>query len=241
MKNIFKICFVLTLFAFVSCKKDEVQKPKVIYKTPSKSDVVIRDSSQVLVADLPIQMPGTNYLIYPIASMNIYEKNIKASYGSSSNGNEMSFKISNYSEFEITGYLQNLKFQEVNSDALRALTDKPVLIQTVTYLKSVFDKAKQNVLIYTLADSDTNRDGKLDSNDIKSIYISDISGENFTKLSLDFQELIDWNLVESKNRLYFRTVEDTNKNGKFDKNDVIHYHFADLNNKDWKVSDYSPI
>ena len=31
------------------------------------------------------------------------------------------------------------------------------------------------------------------------------------------------------------------RNGKFDKNDIIHYHFADLSNKDWKVSDYSPI
>ena len=241
MKNIFKICFVLALLVFVSCKKDEVQKPKVIYKTPSKSDVVIRDSSQVLIADLPIQMPGTNYLIYPIASMNIYEKNLKSSYGSSARGNEMSFTISNYSEYEITGYLQNLKFQEVNSDSLIALTDKPVLIQTATYLKSVFDKTKQQVLVYTLSDSDTNGDGKLDSNDVKSLYISEISGGNFTKLSLDFQELIDWSLVESKNHLYFRTVEDTNKNGKFDKDDVIHYHFVDLNSKDWKVSDYLPI
>jgi hypothetical protein len=54
-------------------------------------------------------------------------------------------------------------------------------------------------------------------------------------------ELIDWNLVESKNRLYFRSIEDTNKNGEFDKNDVIHYHFIDLSSKDWKVQDYSPI
>ena len=229
------------LLTLVSCKKEEVQKPKVIYKTPAKTDAIARDSSQVLIADLPIHMPGTNYLIYPIASMNIYEKNIKSSYGSSSNGNEMSFKISNYSEFEITGYLQNLKFQEVSSDSLKALTDKPILIQTVTYLKSVSDKTKQQVLIYTLADSDTNRDGKLDNSDIKTLYISDISGDNFTKLSVDFQELIDWSLIESKNRLYFRTIEDTNKNGKFDKNDIIHYHFADLSNKDWKVSDYSPI
>ncbi len=229
------------LLTLVSCKKEEVQKPKVIYKTPVKTDAIARDSSQVLIADLPIQMPGTNYLIYPIASMNIYEKNIKSSYASSSNGNEMSFKISNYGEFEITGYLQNLKFQEVSSDSLKALTDKPILIQTVTYLKSVSDKTKQQILIYTLADSDTNRDGKLDNSDIKTLYISDLSGENFTKLSVDFQELIDWNLIESKNRLYFRTIEDTNKNGKFDKSDIIHYHFADLSNQDWKVSDYSPI
>ena len=76
MQNIFKSCFVLLLLTFVSCKKEEADKPKVIYKAPAKTQAVVRDSLQVLIADLPVQMPGTNYLIYPIASMNIYEKSI---------------------------------------------------------------------------------------------------------------------------------------------------------------------
>jgi hypothetical protein len=46
-------------------------------------------------------------------------------------------------------------------------------------------------------DADTNRDGKLDSSDIKSLYLSEISGR-FTKVSMDLQELIDWNLIDSK-------------------------------------------
>jgi hypothetical protein len=60
-------------------------------------------------------------------------------------------------------------------------------------------------------DADTNRDGKLDSSDIKSLYLSEISGKRFTKVSMDLQELIDWNLIDSK--AAFRTVEDTNKMG----------------------------
>ena len=151
------------------------------------------------------------------------------------------FRISNYSENEITGYLRNFKFQEIGSDSIKSLTDKTVLIQTATYLKTVSDKSKQQIMVYTLSDMDTNKDGKLDSNDIKSLYISEISGNRFTKISSDFQELIDWNLIESKNRLYFRTIEDTNKNGEFDKNDIVHYHFLDLTSKDWKVLDYNPI
>jgi hypothetical protein len=111
----------------------------------------------------------------------------------------------------------------------------------VTFLKSVADKTKQQILVYTLADMDTNKDGKLDTSDIKSLYLSEISGKRFTKVSTDFLELVDWSLVESENRLYFRTIEDANKNGEFDKNDVMHYHFIDLSGKDWKVSDYNPI
>jgi hypothetical protein len=52
-------------------------------------------------------------------------------------------------------------------------------------------------MVYTIYDVDTNRDGKLDTNDIKSLYLSDI-GKNFTKISANFQELIDWNLIDSK-------------------------------------------
>lgn len=241
MKNLSKYLFLVFLITCISCK-EEVEKPKVIYGNPTKQKAQPKtDASQVEIADLPIQMQGTNYLIHPIAGLNIYGGNTKSKYESTSNVNGISFKISNYSEYEITGYLRNLKFQEIGSDSIKSLTDKPILIQTATYLKSVSDKVKQQVLVYSLADLDTNKDDKLDVNDIKSLYISEVSGNRFTKISEDFQELIDWNLIESKNRLYFRTVEDTNKNGQFDKDDVIHYHYLDLSNKEWKVFDYNPI
>jgi hypothetical protein len=88
---------------------------------------------------------------------------------------------------------------------------------------------------------DTNRDTKLDANDIKSLYISTISGANFKKLSTTMQELIDWNLVESNSRLYFRTIEDTNQNGQFDKNDRINYNYVDLLSPDFTIKSYDPI
>lgn len=241
MKNVNRIFIAIAVVLFASCKKEVDEKPKVIYENASKSakaEVKV-DTAQIAVADLPIQLQGTNYLIHPIGDLNIYGGSSKVRYDSGSNVNDISFKISNYGENEITGYLRNFKFQEIGSDSLKTLTDKPVLIQTATYLKAVADKTKQQILVYTLADMDTNKDGKLDANDIKSLYISDISGDKFTKISADFQELIDWSLLESKNRLYFRTIEDTNKNGEFDKNDVVHYHY--LNLSDWKVSKYNPI
>jgi len=242
MKNTHILFFGIAVL-FASCQKEAPEKPKVIYENASKSEkaAVKVDTAQIEIADLPIQLQGTNYLIHPVGDLNIYGGNSKARYDSASNVSDLSFKISNYGENEITGYLRNLKFQEVGSDSIRALTDKPVLIQTATYLKSVSDKTKQQILVYTLADMDTNKDGKLDASDIKSLYLSDISGTRFTKISSDFQELVDWSLVESKSRLYFRTIEDTNKNGEFDKNDVVHYHYVELTSKDWKVLDYKPV
>jgi len=230
----------ISLLLLASCK-EEIEKPKVIYDASKEGrEITKTDSTQIKIADLPIQMEGTNYLIHPVGDLSVYEKGSKTKYGSSS-VNDLSFTISNASENEITGYLQNLKFQKIGSDSIKALTDKPVLIQTATYLKAISDKINKQIMVYAMMDMDTNKDGKLDVSDITTLYLSDISGEKLTKVSADFQELIDWNLIESQKRLCFRTVEDTNKNGKFDSNDVVHYNYIDLTSKDWKAESYNPI
>ncbi|MFV8353851.1 hypothetical protein [Flavobacterium sp. XS2P14] len=230
----------IAILLLASCK-EEVEKPKVTYDETSKArELVKADSTQIQIADLPLQMEGTDYLIHPVGDLSIRERGVKSRYGSSS-VNDLSFTISNYGEFEITGFLQNLKFQKVDSDSIKKLTEKPVLIQTATYLKSVANKTNNQIMVYTMVDMDTNKDGKLDTSDIKALYLSKISGEKFTKISSDFQELIDWKLIESNNRLYYRTVEDTNKNGQFDKKDVVNYYFIDLSKKEWKIIGYEPV
>lgn len=240
MKTLAVALINISILLLVSCKK-EVEKPKVIYNSSNNDKSITKiDSTQIAIADLPIQMEGTNYLIHPVGDLRVYEKGTKVKYGSSS-VIDLSFTVSNLGDDEITGYLQNLKFQKIDSDSIQSLTDKPALILTVTYLKAIAEKTNKQILVYTMYDVDTNKDGKLDTSDIKSLYLSDISGANFTKISADFQELIDWNLIESKNRLYFRTVEDTNKNGQFDKNDVVQYGYINLLAKDWEVVNYEPI
>lgn len=236
MKNIFTISLILTFLFFVSCKKQEQEKPKVIYETSKEKTTVKIDTTQIKVADLPIHMEGTNYLIFPVGNLKNDGKGYKSSYEA-----EEGFTVSNYGEYQITGFLQNLKFQEIGKDTIYALTDKTVLIQTATYLKTIADKSKKQLMVYSLVDMDSNKDNKLDLDDLKAIYISDISGKNFTKLSADFQELIDWKVVEVKSRLYFRTIEDTNKNGEFNKDDKVHYYFVNLLDKECKAQEYNPI
>jgi hypothetical protein len=240
MKKIHITIIGIAILLLTSCK-EEVEKPKVTYDGTNRAKELSKaDSTQIQIADLPLQMEGTEYLLHPIADLSIRERGVKSRYGSSS-VNDLSFTISNYGEYEITGFLQNIKFQKVDSDSIKKLTERPVLIQTATYLKSVADKTNNQIMVYTMVDMDTNKDGKLDTSDIKALYLSDISGDRFTKMSSDFQELIDWKLIGSKNRLYFRTVEDTNKNGQFDKNDVVNYYYINLSNREWKIIGYEPV
>jgi len=232
--------YIIAITAFLaSCTEKEKTTPKVIYEDTKAKVTTKTDSSQIKIADLPIHMEGTKYLIHAIGDVRIYEGNTRA-YGSSKT-NSVSYAISNYNRFELTGYFENLKFQHIDSTALKPLTDKKIQMQTVTFLNTVADKTKKQILVYSLVDMDTNKDGKLDANDIKCLYISEINGNKFEKLSAEFQELIDWNIVEAQNRLYYRTIEDINKNGAFDKNDLVHYYYVDLLSPDWKTEKYDPI
>lgn len=224
---------LFSLVAVVSaCREQEPEKPKVIYRDAKTTAPATADTTSIAIADLPLHITGTDFLIHPIGDLRI---DSKSRYSSSAAGNGISYNVSNYSEFELTGYMSNLKFQKTDSDSLTVLTDKAVLIQSARVVTEKYQK----LLVYTLADMDTNKDNKLDTSDVQSLYISEASGQGFTKLSKDFEELIDWKHIESKGRLYFRTIEDTNKNGEFDKDDVIHYYHVDL--KDLKVSDYNPV
>jgi hypothetical protein len=239
MKNISKYTFISLITLLVSCK-EEVTKPKVSYDSSKQKTEVKVDTTQIAVADLPINFEGTNYLIHPIGDIINYE--VTSKYDSSSRSDyQQNFKVSNYNDYQITGYLKDLEFQEIGSDSVRTLAVKPLMIESATYLKSVSDKSGQQLIVYILSDTDSNKDLKVDQDDLKALYISTIAGLKFTKLTSDFEELLDWSLIESKSLLYFRTIEDTNKNGKFDKKDSIHYHFVNLIDKDWKVQNYKPI
>lgn len=230
MKNYIYILLVSSVVLF-SCKEEKA-KPKVKY-TNKEAKTPVKDTTKLEVADLPIQFNGSNVLIYTIGNLTLGDINKKGSYETTSYEGVAGFNVSNSMENEITGYLQNIKFQAVGSDSLHVLTDKVMLIERVSFIKN------HKMLMYILADSDTNQDGVIDSNDIKSLYISNELGEDFTKISTDLQELVDWKHIEATNKIYFRTIEDANKNGEFDKKDKIHYHF--LNLKDNKVSEYFPL
>lgn len=234
------IILAFTSLFITSCGNEE--KPKVIYPEHGNAETteLKKDSTLIEIADIPIHIDSTQYLIHPIGEYKIYGKRGKSYFGSSNYGSG-SFSISNYNRYEITGDLHNLKFQKIDSENLTTLTKQNIRIKSITFLRDIFDNTNKQILIYRILDKDSNRDNKLDDNDINSLYISNIDGTNFTKLTAEFQELIDWKVLEIMNRLYFRSIEDTNKNGEFDKEDKIHYQYVDFNLDKQKVTEYQPI
>jgi hypothetical protein len=239
-KNIIiQLILGISLLFIVSCKKEVQDKPKVNYDSVSKTvPKTETQDKKIILADLPIEIDGINEVIYPVGSFSVSKGSSKVEYSKS---DRYDFTISNYSEYEIAGKMSNLKFQSLNSDSLKVLTTKPVMIERIAYLKPIADKLKKQYFIYNLVDKDSNKDGNLDESDIKSLYMSAVNGENFSKLTLDYQELIDWNLIVSQNKIYFRTIEDSNKNGAFATDDKLHYYYLDLSKPEAKPIEYFPV
>lgn len=234
------IILAISLTAVVSCKK-ETETPKVIYETEKQTAQVSYqkiDSTEIKIADLPVKFTGTNYLLHPIGNVRIYNTGSSRSSSSKINS-QVSYKISNYSTPEITGFINNVMFQHKDSLDLKPLTANRMEILSINYLDELALKTNKQYLIYTLVDVDTNKDGRYDDSDIKTLYISKINGTKFTKLTPNLHELLDWQVIDEK--LYFRSVEDINKNGEFDSKDAIHYSFINLLSEQWQPQTYNPL
>ena len=54
-------------------------------------------------------------------------------------------------------------------------------------------------------------------------------------------ELVDWKIIETNARLYYKTIEDSNKNGQLDATDKILYHYVNLLDSNWKSIEYFPV
>lgn len=230
----------VSLIAVVSCKKEN-ETPKVIYENKKNTAEVNYqkiDSTEIQIADLPIKFSDTNYLLHPIGNVRVYNTGSSRS-GSSKTNSQVSYKISNYSTPEITGLIANVMFQHKDSLDLRPLTANRMEILSINYLDELALKTNKQFLVYTLVDVDTNKDGRYDDNDIKTLYISNINGTKFTKLTPDLHELLDWEVIDEK--LYFRSIEDINKNGEFDSKDTVHYSFINLLSEDWQPESYNPL
>ncbi|WP_323758434.1 hypothetical protein [Roseivirga sp.] len=220
-------------------------KPTVAYPTDDNGQVgeqaLIVDSTLVLTGDLPVYFDSTDYLLFPIGEIQVSSNAGSKLYLGSGSSRDFSFSTGYLSGSSYTGSLSKIMIQHLDSSNFRPITEQQLKIRSFQFLESIHKKTGQQLVVMTVTDRDTNNDGKLTNDDIESLYISHLSGQNFKKLTLELQELLDWRILIVNKRLYFRTLEDIDKNGEFDKKDKIHHFFIDLTHPDFKVFEYNPL
>ncbi|MDP5229698.1 MAG: hypothetical protein NWQ38_04840 [Cellulophaga sp.] len=231
------MCTVIILLILAACT--DKKKPKVLYDDNGEKVATSKDSAKILMADLPIYIDSTEFLVHPIGELRLYEKD--KLYSGRSSWSSNSFYISDYNNYTFTGALHNLQFEKLGSNKLVALTQENIRIESAQFLHELYKTTGKQLFIYKIIDADTNADGILDYTDIKSLYVSRIDGSGFKKLNTNGHELIDFKIMNNIHRLYFRTISDKNKDGVFDEKDSLQYHYLNLIDDDLKVTTYFPV
>lgn len=208
------LLFSFFALCILACQKKA--PTKVAYTAPKNTaSTKTTDSSSTLVAELPFQFENSHYLLHLIGTINNEEATTKY---------DNDYQIANYNDTEITGEISQVLFEKVGSTSTTPLTTSDMVIYNINFCKGT----QNTQLIYDVVDADSNKDGKINRNDLKSLYWSDESGHHFTKLSPPMQELIDWKWLPATQKIYFRTSEDTNHNGNLDYKDRIRYFYIPI-------------
>jgi hypothetical protein len=230
---------IATALLFASCGRG----PKIDYKdtidTTSVVDKRINDTTKVLVSDLPVQFDSTHIKLFTVGLIDLDDR------GGLSKLNSDSYRSSNmpssyFSDDHISGNFINVVFQEPDGKQ-RKLTDRKLQIRNISFLRDIFKVTKTGWLLYSVSDRDSNGDKELDRSDVESLYISKIDGREFKKITKELHQSHDWNFIKGGKQVFFRTLEDKNKDGEFNNKDKFHYYYLDFSNGQYSVTEYNPL
>ena len=206
---------------------DEIRRP-VASGLPEEEN-----SENLMVANLPVHIDSTNYLIHPVGQIEVRE----GGYYGSNNSSSGSAHVGD----QFFGNFSNLRFQEINSEEFTDLTNETLRIHSVSFLREIFENTDKQLLLYRILDTDTNADGELNSQDREALYISKIDGSGLKKVSPTEQVVLEAQILDEMNRLYFRTFEDTDANGRLDLQEKPHNYYVDLASEELKATEYFPL
>jgi hypothetical protein len=233
------VILLIITFAFLSCGRNHA---KIDYENPGRNDTLlmktlIADSTKVLVSDLPVHYDSTGYLIHPVGFVDLNERTGSGLLKSGPSGSGY-----DYDEFSSSGDLTNLVFQDILTRDQRPLTNKALYIRSFQYLKAVTKKTGKQIILYIITDRDSNNDKKLGYTDLKSLYISNLNGTGFRKISNSMEEFSEGKMITDELKYYFKSLEDVNRDGKYDwRHDRFHYYYLDFKSDPVEVTEYNPL
>jgi hypothetical protein len=183
---------------FFSC---EQEKPKINHEAVDTTSVVddrIKDTTKILVSELPIKFDSTDVILFAIGLVDLQER---GGYSKISSGYYGGPDITSgyFSSDNLVGNFINIVFQDKSGNE-RKLTDKKIKIRSVDFLREIFKKTKTGYLLYSISDRDSNGDKELDHADLEALYIGKINGTEFKKISKELHEFYDYNLIKGENK-----------------------------------------
>lgn len=234
-----QLIVIVILILFCCCGQD---KPKINHEAVDTTSVVdgrIKDITKILVSELPVKFDSTDVLLFAIGLVDLQERGGYSKIGS---GSYSSSDIASayFNSDNLIGNFINIVFQDKSGNE-KKLTDKKIKIRSVNFLRDIFKKTKTGYLLYSISDRDSNGDKELNHSDLEALYIGKIDGTDFKKISKELHEFYDYNLIKGESKVYFRTLEDKNKDGELNNKDKFHYYYIDFTDDNYVVTEYNPV
>ena len=230
---------MLTAILFCSCGNERRKINHEAVDTTSVVDDGIKDTTKILVSELPVKFDSTDVLLFAIGLVDLQERGGYSKIGSGSYSSS-DIASSYFDSDNLIGNFINIVFQDKYGNE-KKLADKKIKIRSVNFVRDIFKKTKIGYLLYSISDRDSNGDKELDHSDLEALYISKIDGSDFKKLTKELHEFYDWSLIKGENRIYYRTLEDKNKDGELNNKDKFHYYFIEFSADKYSVTEYNPV
>lgn len=231
MKNLLPfLVFALAFYTICGCNEIHTNyienKPSVTKNVTGTGN----ENYQKLVADLPFAFDSVDYLYFPISLTreDFDLRSLTGSFVKKSGSYSAEYKNGNY----INCNLDNILIRPKNKSTFRLLTNSRLKIKNLTYLYRIDTIHNKAMFLYEIADKDTNKDNEITSEDIIGLFSSKTNGDSFKRISPANEHLIDRKTNYSLGLLFFRTLEDVDKNNEFDENDRINLYEYNLLTED---------
>ncbi len=190
------------------------EKPKVdLVNQKTKSNIeteALKYNTINLKYNNPTVLDSSEWIMYPLTLEELEET--EKGFSSSSYGRDF-------------GYW-NVAFYNTQTKQARLLSNRlKMLINTISPHIDAASQAGQRkeinepIIFYSITTKDFNHDGKLNHEDPAYLFISDYTGLALKQVSPDNFELIDWQMVDGKNKVLIEARKDSNKDKKFDGDD----------------------
>lgn len=238
MKKLLVLALAIATFSSCSENKEKINYETYVDTVATVNDV-IQDSTKILVSELPVKFDSIDILIYAVGLVDLQERGDYSKFGSGSFSSS-SIASSYFNDDDLIGNYINLIF-EAPDGTRKPLANIKMKITSAHFLRGIYKNTKQGYILYTIYDRDTNGDGEFNRDDLEALYISNVNGTQLTKISKELHEFYDYRTFKGDNTVYFRTLEDINKDGKLNNRDLFHYYKMDLSSPEFKVEEYNPL
>lgn len=229
-------------FTVISCSPNRPKEENAIPLTPTEGEeseeqpdlsLVTRPSS-VLLTGHPEHRLITVYKIDPETGgrgINSFHRKYTDNYDDDDNVDYRHFMPGivaayGYQMFNVAHY--NLKTKERKN-----LFDDPVLINTLYYpsfIKDTIDKQpiERDYYLISVYDEDTNKDDRIDGNDLRRFYHFDLDAKQKTLLIPSNYSVISSEYDSENDLMYIFAGIDENENGNRELDEDIHIFWIDL-------------